>query len=199
MISGERASRGKRAFPWTKILNTSNGLTILELIIAFMVLQVALVLFAQFITKALDFSREVRRLEMAQILAQSKMEELIRTLSLDTQLPASLDDTGSGQILNERPGAFYAPAHIQAEDISPFRWIAEAEHAEATPGLLNVTLHVYSIRTRKKLEKASAPVEDFYISEDRNWFSFSHSLDDGTVEVVSGKKKLSVSSAIALP
>ena len=116
MISEKRASRGKRAFPWPKILCTSSGLTILELIIAFVVLQVALVVFAQFITKALDFSREVRRLEMAQILAQSKMEELIRTLSVDPNLTSLFGDADSSRILNERPGVFHTSGHMQAED-----------------------------------------------------------------------------------
>lgn len=198
MISETGTPLRQRAFPRRKLLRTSDGLTILELLIAFVVLQIALVVFAQFITTALDFSREVRRIEMAQILAQSKMEELIRTLPSDPYLASSLDENGSSQILNKRPGSFQEYALMQAEDVSPFMWIAEAKPSTDNAGLLHVTLYVYVTQTRTKSEKASTPVNDFYVSEDRELFSFAHSLSDGAVEVINGKEKLRVSSAVAL-
>jgi type II secretory pathway pseudopilin PulG len=199
MISKKRELFGKCTSPLSGTLDNSNGLTILEVIIAFVVLQIALVAFAQFMTKALDFSREVRRVEMAQILAQAKMEEFIRTLPLETTPAFSPGDTGTSQFLNEIPASFDGLAYAESEDISPFRWVAEATPSVDNPGLLNLTLHVYVVEKRIKSQKSSTLVKDLYIPEDREWFSFTHSLSDGTVEVVNGKEKLRVSSAIALP
>jgi len=199
MISAKRASCEIRAFPWPGISCQSKGLTLLELLIAFVVLQVALVIFAQFITKALDFSREVRRVEMAQILAQSKMEELIRTISVDPKLGTSFGKDDSPRILNKEPGSFPDLAYMQAEDVTPFRWLAEAKPAPGNPGILDLTLHIYVTRTRTKSDQASMPADDFYISDDREWFNFKRSLGDGSIEVITGKEKLRVSSAIALP
>ena len=176
-----------------------DGLTLLELLIAFVVLQIALVTFAQFMTKALDYSREVRRMEMAQILAQAKMEELFRTLFSDTSPALPPGEAGAPRVLNERPGSFDDFAYAQSEDITPFRWVAEVKPSADNPVLLNLSLHVYITEKRIKSEKVSVPVEDFYISEDRERFSFTHTLSDGSVEVIHGKEKVRVSSAIALP
>lgn len=198
MISGTRTMGENPVFFRPQLVRSSDGLTILELLIAFVVLQIALVVFAQFMTKALDFSREVRRIEMAQILAQNKMEELIRTLPFDPKVTPLLEGGGSSKILNEGPASFQEYAFMQAEDVTPFRWIAEIQPLADNPSVIHVTLYVYVTQTRTKSEKASTPVDDFYVSEDRNLFSFARSLSDGTVEVINGKAKLRVSSAIAL-
>ena len=173
------------------ILRSSKGLTLLELIVAFLVLQIALVGFAQFITKALDYSRQVRRIEMAQILAQAKMEELLLTLP-------NADPRASG-ILNEGPGNFVDMAYGRSEDVDPFRWIAEAAPSNTNPNLTELTLHIYVVGKRTKRETPSEPAEDFFVSDDRERFSYTYVLPDGSVEIIVGRQKLAVSSAVAIP
>jgi len=199
IIAVKNISHEKPISPWPERSCQPQGLTLLELLIAFVVLQVALVIFAQFITRALDFSREVRRMEMAQILAQSKMEELIRTISVDPSSRASFGNDDSPRILNREPGSFSEIASMQAEDASSFRWLAEAQPAPENPHVLNLTLYVYVIKIRTKSGQASMPSDEFYVSDDREWFNLKRSLDDATVEVITGKERLRVSSAVALP
>jgi type II secretory pathway pseudopilin PulG len=186
-----KRDKTKRGVGPGRTFRSNKGLTLLELILALMVLQVALVAFAQFITRALDYSRQVRRMEMSQILAQAKMEELVRTLSTDY-------DQREG-LLNERPGSFGDLAFARPEDVSPFRWIAEVAQSETTPGLLEVTLRIYVVAKRIREEKPSEPVDDFYLREDRKRFTYQHMLHDGSLEVVSGKEKFTLSSAVAVP
>ena len=181
-------------------LGSSKGLTLLELLVAFMILQVALVAFAQFITKALDYSRLIRQVEMAQILAQAKMEGLIRTLSTDGAPAAGVP--GETIVLNKGPGAFSDMAYGRSEDVDPFRWVAEATVSEANSKLLNLTLRVYVVKRRIKTEATEAGgenVEDFFVSEDRERFTYTYLLPDGSVEVMVGRQKLVIASAVAIP
>jgi type II secretory pathway pseudopilin PulG len=199
MFSGKRSPSTDPTVPLLTILRTSGGLTLLELIIAFVVLQVAIVTFAQFFTAALDFSLKARRTEMAQMLAQSKMEELIRTFPDGAALTSSPEERGAPQLLNDHPGTFADFVHAHPEDIEPFMWVAEAAPSQSNPKVSNLTLHVYMVTKRTKSEKASAPEQDFYVSDDREWFTFIHTLSDGSVEVLRGQEKLRISSAVALP
>ena len=187
-----------RLFPQAGVFGTSTGTTLLELIVALVVLQVALVAFAQFITMALDYSRRVRHVEMAKVLAQQKLEELIRTIPDGTVIAFPPGETQVPQLLNDRPGSFENLVNAHSEDVAPFRWMAEVSPSPANPSLLNLTLHVYVTDKRVKPEKATAPVEDFYISEDRERFTFIHTISGGSVEVIRGKEKLRISTAVAL-
>jgi len=198
MLSRKKTSSDGSTRPGIKPVSTSSGLTILELLIAFVLLQVAIVTFAQFMTTALDYSRDVRRRQMAQILAQTKMEELLRTTPTDATLRFPSRTTGASHLLSERPGIFDNIAHTHSEDVSPFRWVAEATPAAHNPDLLNLTLHVYVIKRRLKKEKTAEPVENFYLPEDRRWFTFAHTLGDGSVEVIRGTEKVSISSAVSV-
>lgn len=191
MLLRIRPSAANRAFRPADIFRSSKGLTLLELIIALLILQIALVAFAQFLTKALDYSLQVRRVEMAQILAQARMEELIRILS-----------AGEGKtsgLLNDRPGTFYDMAYGQSEDVDPFKWIAEVAPLETNPKLLELTLRIYVVDRRSKSERTSESGEDFYVSEDLERFTYTHMLPDGSIEVMAGKEKLKISSAVAIP
>ena len=199
MLSRKRSFLMKRVLPGIGILRTSRGLTILELIIAFVVLQVAIMGFAQFITRALDYSREVRRQEMAQMLAQAKMEELLRTIPSGIPPAVPVYEAGTPTILNDVPGRFDDPVPSHSEDVAGFRWLAGINASSHNPNLLNVTLHVYVIKRRAKLEKVSEPVRDFYIPENREWFTFTQTLDDGSVEVIRGREKTRISGAVAIP
>jgi len=62
-----------------------------------------------------------------------------------------------------------------------------------------LTLYIYVVDKRIKEEKSSEPIEDFHVSDDREHFTYIHTLSDGSVEVMRGKEKLRVSSAVALP
>jgi type II secretory pathway pseudopilin PulG len=174
------------------ILKSSKGLTLLELIMALLILQVALVAFAQFMTKALDYSRRVREVEMAQMLAQAKMEELMLTLST-TGMPKTLSAEGK-TILNETPGTFNDLALGQAEDIDPFKWVLEAAPSKTHPKLVELTLHVYVVRTR-----TTDSMREFFVSDDRERFSYSRAMPDGSIEIMAGKEKLRIVSAVAIP
>ncbi len=206
----DTAGKGRRMFlrpqpsieaPRTGALRSSRGLTLLELLVAFLILQVALIAFAQFITKALDYSRQVRHVEMAKILAQAKMEGLIRTLSINGAPMTGI--TGETTVLNTGPGVFTDLAYGQSEDVDPFRWVAEVKASETNSKLLNLTLRVYTVRRRVKTgagaEDIEEGIEDFYISESRELFTYTYLLPDGSVEVMVGKQKLAVTSAVALP
>ena len=179
-------------FRSTSILRSSKGLTLLELLVAMLILQIALVAFAQFMTKALDYSRRVRQVEMAQILAQAKMEELIRTLSA-TGMPKALSDEGT-TILNDGPGTFNDLALGQAEDIEPFKWVVEAAPSNTNPNLMELTLHVYVVRKR-----TTDSIKEFFVSDDRERFSYSRVMPDGSIEIMAGKEKLKITSAVAIP
>lgn len=187
-----------RLFPQAGVFGTSTGTTLLELIVALVVLQIALVAFAQFITMALDYSRRVRHVEMAKVLAQQKLEELIRTIPDGTEIAFPPGEIQVPQFLSDRPGSFENFAYAHSEDVAPFRWMAEVSPSPGNPSLLNLTLHVYVTNKRIKPEKATAPVEDFYISEDRERFAFIHTISDGSVEVMRGEEKLRISTAVAL-
>jgi type II secretory pathway pseudopilin PulG len=198
MLSRKKNALDDSTRSWIRPISTSSGLTILELLIAFVLLQVAIVAFAQFMTTALDYSRDVRRRQMAQILAQTKMEELLRTIPTDVTLAFPSGTAGASHLLSERPENFDDIAHTHSEDVSPFRWVAEATPAAHNPDLLNLTLHVYVIKRRLKKEKTAEPVEDFYLPEDRGWFTFAQTLPDGSVEIIRGQEKVSISSAVSV-
>jgi Tfp pilus assembly protein PilV len=197
MFSRLRPSVERQALLRADILRPAKGLTLLELLIAFLILQIALIAFAQFITKALDYSRQVRQVEMAQILAQAKMEELLRTLSTDGAPATGVTD--GTIVLNKGPGAFSDMAYGRSEDVDSFRWVAEATASEANPKLLNLTLRVYTIKRRIKTEAGEEDIEDFFVSEDRERLTYTHLLPDGSVEVLVGRQKLAVTSAVAIP
>lgn len=197
MLSTKRYKPTGRPLPVPRIFRPARGLTLLELIIAFVVLQIALIAFAQLMTRALDYSRSARRQELAKMVAQTKMEELLRTIPERTDLAPQV--VGEPLLLNERPGAFDHIAYGHSEDISPFMWVAETEVSKSHPKLLNVTLRVYLVNKRTQSGKSDAPVDDFFITDDRKRFTYKHSSLDGTVEVMTGKEKLSVASAVALP
>ncbi|MBI4829981.1 MAG: hypothetical protein HY801_00170 [Candidatus Lindowbacteria bacterium] len=172
----------------------SRGLSMLEVIIAFVILQVSIVAFAQFFTAALDISRSARRTEMAQMLGQAKMEELMRLLPV--QEPLDFPE-GTAKVLNERPGTFDEYASANPEDITPFSWIAEANLSPTNSKLVDFTLHIYSVRKRTK--ESESPKEEFYVSDNRKTFTFVHTLADGSTEFMHGKEELRLSSAVALP
>lgn len=199
MLTTEGLATADRALPPADLVRSSKGLTLLELIIALLVLQIALVTFAQFITRALDYSRRIRQVEMAQILAQARMEELIRTFTPADALAPGTGEGDSPSLLNERPGTFEDMAYGLSEDIDPFKWIAEVNTSERNPKLLELTLHIYVVDRRTKSEKTSEPVEDFYLSEDRERFMYTYTLPDNSVEVMLGRQKLEVTSAVAIP
>ncbi len=199
MLAKRRDFSGTRIFPRLGILRDSGGLTLLELIVAFLILQIALVGFAQFMTKALDYSSRVRRGEMAQILAQVRMEELIRAIPTGAIEIGPVEQEHASRVLNERPGGFDDLAYAHSEDVSPYRWLAAVAPTQGDPKLLGLTLYVYSVRKKTKEEKSSEPVESFVLSEDRERFTYTHTMPDGTVEVVQGRERIRVSSAVALP
>jgi len=174
------------------LFQSSKGLTLLELIVAMLILQIALVAFAQFMTKALDYSRRVRQVEMAQILAQAKMEELIQTIST-VGPPKPLAEEGT-IILNDGPGTFNDLALGQTEDIDPFKWLAEVAPSGTNPKLVELTLHVYVVRKR-----TTESEKEFFVSDDRERFSYWHVIPDGSIEIMVGKEKLKVASAVAIP
>ena len=200
MFSRVRPSATRRELRRAGVLRSSKGLTLLELIVALLILQIALIAFAQFMTRALDYSRRVRRVEMAQILAQAKMEELIRTISAGG---APTDGVGAeSTILNKGPGTFSDLAYGPSEDIDSFKWVAETTASEANPKLLELTLHVYVVKRRvksEKAEKAAEDIEDFYVSENRERFSYTYLLPNDSVEIMVGKEKMKVTSAVAIP
>lgn len=199
MASSKRPFLNNSTPSFTGRIRESSGLTLLELVIALLVLQIALVAFAQFITKALDYSRRVRLVEMAQVLAQAKMEEFLRTIPASPEAVLPGGGGRTSRVLNKKPGTFDDVAYAHSEDITPFRWVAEITSSEANPKLLGLTLYVYVIKKRVKEEKASEPTEDFQVSDDRKYFTYIHTLDDGSVEVMRGREKLRISTAMALP
>ena len=199
MLSKERSFSRNRPFSLIGPFRASDGLTLLELLIAFVVLQVAILTFAQIMTAALDFSGTVRRAEIAQILAQAKMEELIRTIPTEPRLAFSSDEAAAPRFLEERPQRFEDVSYWHSEDADPFMWVAEAIPSENTPRLVNVTLHVYMVKSITRPEQAAAAPEDFFVSENRERFTYTRALGGGFEEVVTGKEKLRISSAAALP
>ncbi len=193
---------------FAKAIRSPRGLTLLELLIALLVLQIALIAFAQFMTKALDYSRRTRLIEMAQILAQARVEELLMTIPAGAVTIPPGDEGLASRFLNERPGTFDDLAYSHSEDVSAFRWVAEAASSEADPKLLDLTLHVYVVKKRIREEKAAEPAkeeqvaqptEDFHVFENRKQFTYIHTLPDGSVEVMRGKQKITVSTAVAIP
>jgi len=191
-----------------KAIRSPRGLTLLELLFALLVLQIALIGFAQFMTKALDYARRTRLIEMAQILAQARVEDLLRTIPTGAVTIPPGDEGLASRLLNERPGTFEDIAYSHSEDVSAFRWVAEAASSKADPKLLDLTLHVYVVKKRIREKEAAEPAkeeqvtqstEDFYVSEDRNHFTYIHTLPDGSVEVMRGKQKITVSTAVAIP
>jgi len=180
------------------MIRSRKGMTLLELLIALLVLQIALVTFAQFITKALDYSRRIRQVEMAHILAQAKMEELTRTISA-AGAPIPLGRGKGPVLLNERPGGFRDLAYSRSEDVAPFRWLAEATPSATNPKLLELTLRIYVIDRRARLEDVSEPVDIFDVSEGMERFNYTYMLPDGAAEAISAKEKLRVTSAVAIP
>ena len=199
MRSKERSFSPTRPFSSIDTVRASRGLTLLELLIAFMVLQVAILTFAQILTAGLDFSGQVRRTEMAQILAQGKMEELIRTISTEPLHTFSSDEASTSRFLKERPQPFDDIPYSSFQDTEPFMWVAEATPSARNPKLLNVTLHVYVVQKRTKPGTASVAPEDFFVSDNRERFTYTHTLGNGATEVFTGKEKLRISSAAALP
>jgi type II secretory pathway pseudopilin PulG len=197
MLSMKRAARGKRTAPSPSIIRASDGMTLLELIVAFVVLMIALVTFAQFMTKALTYSRSVRRAEMAQMLAQAQMEQLTRKLSAEGITLESGEEGGPTQFFGEGPAPFEDLADARGEDLSPFMWVADAEPSANDPKLANVTLYVYTVSSR--LKENSALADDVYVSDDRERFTITHALADGSTEVLYGREQFTLSSAVALP
>jgi hypothetical protein len=199
MHSKERSFSPNRPFSESGLVRASNGLTLLELIIAFVVLQVAIVTFAQIMTAALDFSGQVRRSEIAQLLAQTKMEELIRTISSEPSSAFSSGEASMPRFLEERPQMFEDLSYARSGETDSFMWVAEATPSENNLKLLNVTLYVYAVKKRTGPAGASAVAESFIVSEDREQFTYAHALGGDAVEVISGKERLRISSAAALP
>ena len=185
--------------PLLNLPRDSSGLSLLELIVAFVILEIAVTVFAQLFMGGLDLARKARSADMAQILAQARMEELIRTIPSTAALKFSDEGSGTSKLLNDVPGTFDDLAYGHSENVDPFMWLAEAAPSPSNPKLVNVALHVYVVTKRTKPQGSSAQTQDFYVSDDRKGFTLTHTLSDGSVEVIVGKERLSVSSAVALP
>jgi len=199
MHSKERSFSPDQPASSSKLIRSSGGLTLLELIIAFVVLQVAIVTFAQIMTSALDFSGQVRRTELAQNLAQAKMEEMIRTIHLE---PSSLPHPGEIPkpfFVQARPQVFESSPYSLSEDTAPFMWMAEAVPSKNNPQLFYLTLHVYEVKKRTAPGAASEAPEQFTLSEDRERFTYTYAPGGGAAEAINGKEKLRLSSAAAFP
>lgn len=196
MTSRNLLFRDASAAPFEK--SAERGLTMLELIIAFVVLQVAIVMFAQFFTAGLDFSRRARRSGMAQILAQAKMEELLRTLPQQPSLTLAADKSGVERFLSGRPGTF-EDTYSHTQIVEPFMWVAEAVPSSEDKSLLQLTLYVYTVTSWTRSEQTQGAQEDFYLPEHREHFNLITPLADGSVEITRGKLKLTLSTVTARP
>ncbi len=177
---------------------SSRGLTLLELIVAFVILEIAITVFAQLFMGGLDLARKARSADMAQILAQARMEELMRTIP-SADLKFSDEGSGTSKLLNDVPGTFDDLAYGHSANVEPFMWLAEATPSPNSPNLVNVALHIYVVTKRTKPQGSSSRAQDFYVSDDRKGFTLTRTLSDGSVEVIVGKERLSLSSAVALP
>ncbi|RJP75292.1 MAG: hypothetical protein C4532_00765 [Candidatus Abyssobacteria bacterium SURF_17] len=184
--------------PVSALVSDTRGLTLLELIIAFVVLQVAIMVFAQLFSAGLTLSRKAKQIEMAQILAQAKMEEIMRTLAAQAAPEASVGESGAPVFLRDRPSSFADFGSMHAEDTQPFMWLAEAIPSADTPRLFHVTLHVYMVEERPLLRRTLGAEEDFWLSENREEFTLIREAADGSPEVAQGKEKLRITSAVAL-
>jgi hypothetical protein len=182
------------------MMRRTDGLSMIELIVAFVVLQVAIVTFAQLFTAGLDFSRNIRRIELAQLLAHTKMEDLLRTIPADSTLQPAPDEPDAVVLVTPRPASFEAAAHVHSEDLERFRWLAETRRVPDTENLVGVTLYVYTIDTWEKGDKLTGAEEDFYISDDRERFTYTYTPSgSNTVQFMRGREKLRISSAVTLP
>ncbi|GAB4346857.1 MAG: hypothetical protein Kow0099_28460 [Candidatus Abyssubacteria bacterium] len=184
--------------PWPALART-DGLSMIELIVAFVVLQVAIVTFAQLFTAGLDFSRNIRRIELAQMLAHTKMEELLRTVPEDPALQPTTDEPDAATLITPRPASFEAFAHAHSEYIERFRWLAETHALPNNRNMVGITLHVYIIDTWEKTDTQTNPEEDFYLSEDRERFTYAYvPPGNNAVQFMRGREKLRITSAVAL-
>jgi type II secretory pathway pseudopilin PulG len=180
-------------FSSSLLLRSESGLSLLELLVALLVLEIAITGFAQFFLGGLDLSRKARDNEVAQILAQNKMEELLRTA------PAEIDLVGKpgARFLQERPAAFHESVPGVPEAGS-FRWLAELTPAPQNPKLAHLSLHVYAVRSRPVKGEAAAE-EDFFVSDDRKRFNLIQTADDGSRQIIQGKEQIQLITAVAVP
>ncbi|RJP20534.1 MAG: hypothetical protein C4520_11230 [Candidatus Abyssobacteria bacterium SURF_5] len=191
MIKTERsASRNRFSFA---PLSESSGLSILELIIALLILQIAVTGFAQFFMGGLDLSKKARGSELAQILAQNQMEEILRNFPAQT----ALAQTGGPRLLQDFPGRF-RDFSLDSSEVSSFRWIAEILPASHNPKLATITLHVYAITSREVKGGAVSSEPEFFLSDDRKRFSLIQPGEDGSSEIVQGKEALHIVTALAV-
>ena len=192
------SSRLNQVTPLSGPASRAHGLTLLELIIAFVVLQVAIMIFAQLFTAGLTLSRKAKQTEMAQILAQAKMEELMRTLATQVLTETQVGESGMPVLLHDRPSSFVNFESTYSEDTQPFMWLVETSPSPHTPRLLNVTLYIYLVEERLLPEGTPGAEESFSLSENRDEFTLIREASDGSTEVVRGKEKLRITSAVAL-
>lgn len=175
--------------------HSKKGLSLLELLVALLVLQIAITGFAQFLMGGLDLSRKIRINEIAQILAQNKMEELLQTVPAEGALPSG--ESGP-RLLNEMPLGFSDAAPGVPESDS-FRWLAELAPAPHNPKLVDISLHVYAVRSRPAQGEGAALAQPFFLSDDKKRFTLVQAADDGSVEVMQGREQLRLVTAIAVP
>jgi type II secretory pathway pseudopilin PulG len=175
------------------LLSSHRALSLLELLIALLILQIAITGFAQFFMGGLDLSLRTRQNAVAQILAQNEMEELLRTLPARAQASAQ---PVSG-LLNERPAGF--DSGPDAPETSAFRWIAELISSPSNPKLMEITLHVYTVRTRPAQRGNVAADQEFFLSDDRERFTWFQPAEDGSISVMQGKEQVRLVSAAAIP
>ncbi len=190
MSLGRRFSAAIRTGSIIRFLANTRGLSLLELIIALLILQIAITGFAQLFMAGLDLSRKARLAELAQILAQTKMEELSRTV------PGEAMADNSTRLLPERPAAF-EDVNRGTVDANSLRWIAEVVPQQRNPQLVTISLHVYNVSSRHGKRQSSE--QDFYLSEDKTRFTYIQPAEDGAVEVIQGKEQLCLTSAVAIP
>lgn len=176
---------------------STQGLTLLELLIAFLILQIAITGFAQLFMGGLDLSRRTRISELAQILAQDKMEELVRTLPAD--IPSVSSKGSAPFLLRERPAPFSDFGPASAAEVNSFRWIAEAAPAPHDPKLIYISLYVYTVSARPAKRESVEPGQEFYLSDDRTRFVYFQTAADGSTEVIQGKENLRLATAVAVP
>jgi type II secretory pathway pseudopilin PulG len=188
------SSRSTFSFP----CRSSRGLSLLELLIALLILEIAITGFAQFFMGGLDLSRKAKTSEMAQILAQNQMEKLVRTVPTDT--PSFFSADQPPRLLNERPERFGESAPAGETDADSFRWIAEVAPVAHNPKLMNLSLYVYtiSVQPASQSEKSLLPGQ-MRLLDDKRRFVYVESAADGSAEVIQGKENLRLTTAVAIP
>lgn len=139
-----RPGERRRRRPW----HSARGLSIFELLIAFVVLETGMMVAVQALLVGMEFGQRARNATYASLVAQAQVEAMLRDV-VPELTPAHLEQADGTLHIPERVAPVLPPVGAEQLDVHALTWQGTVA-ATDLPGLVDVTVEVFYPGLRRR-------------------------------------------------